>query len=56
MSAEAKPTEPAPACAFQTEPDIAAVIYKAKGDARAVIRMMRIQVDMKARDHAQLAR
>jgi len=51
MSAETKPTKPEPVPAFPTEADIDAVLYEAKGDARAAIRMLLVDLDALARDH-----
>lgn len=51
MSAETKPAEPDSVPAFPTEADIDAVLYEAKGDARAAIRMLLVDLDALARDH-----
>lgn len=51
MSAERQLAEPEAAIVFPTDADIDAVLYEAKGDARAAIRMLLVDLDLLARDH-----
>jgi hypothetical protein len=51
MSAERQPAEPEAAAIFPTEADVDAVLDEAKGDARAAIRMLLVDLDLLARDH-----
>ena len=51
VSLEANPIKPEFIPAFPIEADVDAVLYKAKGDPRAVIRMLLAELDTLARNH-----